>query len=103
MMLIVPQTKFITFKEEPYWPGSQPIVGFAPKLIVRTHVSSEEMCVVFGGYVEYEDFGDGERYLGVWGARKVNRFLRLLRDRGAAIAVETGQPDHYRQRFRASR
>jgi hypothetical protein len=100
-MLNVPEPKFITFREIRYWPGSRPVVGFAPKVIVRAFVSGEELRAIYGGYLEYEDC-NGERYLGVWGARKVNRFLRLLQDRGAAITVENGDPDQFRQRFRAS-
>jgi hypothetical protein len=102
-MLDVPQAKFITFREERYWRGSKPIVGFAPKITVRALVSNEEMAAIFGGHLEYEDRTSGERYLGVWGARKANRFLRLLRKRGGVIALENGEPDQYHQRHRASR
>ena len=78
------------------------MVGFAPKDLVRGLVSDKEMSEIFGGHLEYEEISSGQRYLGVWGNRKVNHLLRLLRERGAIIEVEHPEPSLFRQRHRAS-
>ena len=80
-----------------------PIVGFAAKDIVRSLIDKDEMSALFGGYLEYETQGGDERYPGVWGDRKVAKFLRLLRERGALVEVEQPLPGRFRQRHRASR
>ena len=80
-------TRFFRFREQLYGHGSQPIVGFAAKEVVSSVVSLREMGAFFGGYLEYEKEGGEWRYLGVWGDRKVGRFLRLLRERGAVLEV----------------
>jgi hypothetical protein len=95
-----PPARFFRFREERYWRGSPPIVGLAPKELVTSCVSTEELGAIFGGHAEYESAGGNQRYLGVWGNRKVAQFLRLLRERGAAIAIEEATPGEFRQRHR---
>ena len=46
---------------------------------------------LFLGFAEYGD-ARGERFLGVWGARNASRLRRLLRERGAHLAVHHAQP-----------
>ena len=99
----VPTAKFVRFREDRYWDGTRPIVGFAAKEMVKSLLSTDEMATLFGGYLEYEDSAGEHRFLGVWGDRKVGRFLRLLRERGALIEVEEAMPSQFRQRHRASR
>ena len=77
-------------------------MGFAADETVKSLCSIEEMKAIFGGYFVYEDVGGSQRYLGVWGDRKVGRFLRLLRERGAALETELPSPGRFRQRYRAS-
>ncbi|MDI1285541.1 MAG: hypothetical protein PSV46_14205 [Reyranella sp.] len=99
----MPLPKFFRFREQRYWKGSRPVVGFASKELVSSLFDIEEMSEIFGGYLEYED-GDGSlRYLGVWGDRKVGRFLLLLRERGAMLQIEEADPDQFRQRRRVSK
>lgn len=93
-------SKFFKFREERYWRGSLPVVGFVAAEIVKSLCSTEEMITIFGGYLEYEDVGGGQRYLGVWGDRKVGRFLKLLRERGAALETENPSPSRFRLRHR---
>jgi hypothetical protein len=95
--------RFLRFREERYWRGSQPVVGLAPREFVASRVSAEDLSVIFGGYVEYESADGNQRYLGVWGDRKVAQFLRLLREGGAAIEVEGTVPVNFRQRHQAVR
>jgi len=102
-MLDVLPSKFFKFKETRYWAGSRPLVGFAAKYLVKSLIDTDELSELFGGYLEYENEAGDQRYLGVWGDRKVARFLRLLRDRGALVEVEETLPTHFRQRHRASR
>jgi hypothetical protein len=75
-------------------------VGFAQKEIVKSLMSADEMSTIFGGYVEYENAGGSQQYLGVWGDRKVAQFLRLLRQRGVAMEIEEAVPSDFRQRHR---
>src|SRR3954454_24198043 len=96
-------SKFFRFREERYWGGSLPVVGFAEKELVAPLVSLDEMSAIFGGHLEYENEGGEQRFLGVWGDRKVDRFLRLLRARGAVLEVEEASPARFRQRHRASK
>ncbi len=84
--------KLIRFLEERYWSGSLPVVGFAAKESVEALISADEMSALFGGYLEYEDVSGSNRYLGVWGDRKVSQFLRELRARGAAVELEPSEP-----------
>jgi hypothetical protein len=95
-------SKFFRFREERYWSGSQPVVGFAADETVKSLCSTEEMTEIFGGYLVYEDVDGSQKYLGVWGDRKVGQFLRLLRERGAALEIEQRPPSRFRQRYRAS-
>jgi len=95
-------SKFYRFREERFWSGSQPVVGFAADETVKSLCSTEEMTAMFGGYLEYEDVDGGGKYLGVWGDRKVGRFLKLLRERGAVLEIEHPSPSRFRQRHRAS-
>ena len=96
-------SKFFRFREKRYWNGSQPVVGFAADETVKSLCSTEEMAAIFGGYLVYEDVDGGRKYLGVWGDRKVGRFLRLLQERGAALETDHSSPGRFRQRYRASR
>ena len=95
-------SKFFRFQEERYWSGSRPVVGFAADEAVKPFCSIEEMIANFGGYLVYEDVDGAQKYLGVWGDRKVGRFLKLLRERGAALETEHPSPSRFRQRYRAS-
>jgi hypothetical protein len=94
--------KLIRFLEERYWSGSLPVVGFAAKESVEALISADEMSALFGGYLEYQDVSGSNRYLGVWGDRKVSQFLRELRARGAAVELEASEPSRFRQRHRRS-
>jgi hypothetical protein len=96
-------SKFFRFREERYWNGSQPVVGFAADETVKSLCSTEEMTAIFGGYLVYENVDGSQKYLGVWGDRKVGRLLRLLRERGAALETDHPSPSRFRQRYRASR
>lgn len=46
---------------------------------------------VFFGHAEYRD-DEATRYLAVWGARNASRLRRLLRERGAELAVHHAPP-----------
>jgi len=98
-----PPANFFTYREEKYWKGSQPVVGFAPSEMVKSLFSLEELTAIFGGYLEYEDTGGGQKYLGVWGDRKAGKFLQLLRNRGALVEKRDAAPGQFRQRHRASK
>ena len=52
--------RFFTFREERGWAGSQAVVGFASKELVKSLVSIDELSEIFGGYLEYES-RDGEQ------------------------------------------
>ncbi len=91
---------FLRFRATQGWAGSQPVVGLAPLAVVTALLSQEEMAAAFGGLARYED-AQGRAYLGVWGARKVGRFLALLRTRGLAPQVLDGLPEGLRQRWRS--
>lgn len=79
------------------------MVGFTDKETVKSLFSTEEMSGLFGGYLEYENNAGSQRYLGVWGDRKVGKFLRMLRERGALIEKAEAAPGQFRQRHRAAR
>jgi len=92
---------FFRFRATTGWVGSQPVVGLAPLAVVVALLSRDEMTAAFGGLAKYED-AQGCTYLGVWGARRVGRFLALLRTRGLAPRVSDVPPEGLRQRWRAS-
>ena len=64
----------------------------AHKTWVLQFVSEDELCELFGGYATWRAPAEpspempGEA-IGVWGRRKVARFKRILRDRGAGFNV----------------
>lgn len=91
---------FLRFRAAQGWAGSQPIVGLAPLAAVAALLSPEEMAAAYGGLTMYED-AQGRAYLGVWGARKVGRFLALLRTRGLAPRVSDTPPQGLRQRWQS--
>ena len=90
----------LRFRAAQGWAGSQPVVGLVPLAAVAAVLSQEEMAAAFGGLARCED-AQGRAYLGVWGARKVGRFLALLRTRGLALQVSDGLPEGLRQRWRS--
>lgn len=95
-------SKFFTFREERrYWRGSQPVVGFAAEEVVKSICSTDEITKIFGGYLVYEDVGGNQKFLGVWGHRKVGQFFRLLQERGAELEIERPVPSQFRQRRRS--
>ena len=91
---------FLRFRAAQGWAGSQPIVGLVLLAAVTALLSPEEMTATFGGLTLYED-AQGYAYLGVWGARKVGRFLALLRTRGLAPRVSDAPPKGLRQRWQS--
>ncbi len=91
---------FLRFQAARGWAGSQPVVGLAPFAAVTALVSHEELTAAFGGLTRYED-AQGRTYLGVWGARKVGRFLTMLRTRGLVPQVSDTLPEGLRQQWRA--
>lgn len=66
------------------------LVALAPRNRVLKHIPIEDFQSLFGGHIG-RLVGRSE-YLGVWGARKVSRFRRILRERGATIRVLGGEP-----------
>ncbi len=92
---------FFRFRATTGWAGSQPVVGLAPFTAVAALLSRDEITAAFGGLAKYED-AQGCTYLGVWGARRVGRFLALLRTRGLAPRVSDVPPKGLRQQWRAS-
>jgi hypothetical protein len=95
--------RFITFREEKGWVGSQPIVGFAPKPIVEKLLGKAKLSDTFEGYLEYEQLDNGQRFLGVWGNRNATKLRQMLRKKGGKIIIEHPSPALFRQRHRASR
>lgn len=63
-----------------------------PEPFVEIFFSRDELVAEMGGWVRFVHDGTGERWLGVWGARKAQKFRRMLRERGAVFAVEQGPP-----------
>jgi hypothetical protein len=98
-----PQIKFITFREEKGWAGTQPIVGFVSKPIIERLLGKEKLSEAFEGYLEYESVENGQRFLGVWGNRNTVKLRQMLREQGAQIVIERPSPALFHQRHRASR
>lgn len=68
-----------------------------PEWFVETFFPRAELLAEMGGWVRFVHDGTGERWLGVWGARKTQRFRRMLRERGAVFTVEKVLPAGIRQ------
>ncbi len=54
---------------------------------IQHFLSYHEMSEQFGGYALMRDRGTDKYYLGIWGKKKVPRFRRLLRERGAQLVL----------------
>jgi len=66
---------------------SSPVIQGRAEFIER-FIPQPEMQRIFGGFIRSRDWDAGQEYLGVWGARKISRFRRILRERGASFVVE---------------
>lgn len=76
--------------------------GESPRMVcigiltsVTEVLGKSEMDELFGGWIIYTT-PQMDAYLGVWGTRKVKKFRRILRERGASISLERSKPDAVR-------
>jgi hypothetical protein len=72
--------------------GSQRMVCIGLLTSVTEVLGQSEMDELFGGWIIYTT-PEMDAYLGVWGERKVKKFRRILRERGASISLERSKPD----------
>ena len=73
-------------------PSTRALFCVGPEPFVEEFIPRAELAAAFGGWARFVRDATGERWLGVWGARKASRFRRLLRERGAVFAVEEALP-----------
>lgn len=89
--------KLFEFKTNWYGDGrSARCVIKGPRRQVLKYIPKKDFLSLFGGYVVWKkprprhpDMPD--KAIGVWGRRKVSRFRRILRERGAEFEVVYGE------------
>ena len=70
---------------------SRRVVCIGPKDAIEGALPLDTLTANFGGHILYED-SDGDRYLGVWGARNASRFRRMLAERGVDFSLNAEPP-----------
>lgn len=96
------------FQFRPVWNTrwrSQPLAIKAPKSWADRYIPEAEFRAIFGGRIVWRepikqtDVMPGEA-VGVWGRRKVAKFKRILRERGAEFEVVCGEGPAQSLKFR---
>lgn len=57
---------------------------------IERYMHLDDLILPCGGWIALTDDVTGRTYLGVWGSRNAKRFRRMLRERGANIAIVRG-------------
>jgi hypothetical protein len=88
-----------TFQQKNYlyeyvydWYGDGRLVVQGERTFVEQSIPIAEFSKLFGGYIASRSFDGKEDFLGVWRVRTVQRFKRLLRERGAIFEVKKERP-----------
>jgi hypothetical protein len=74
------------------WYGDGRLVAQGERTFVEQFISIAEFSKLFGGFIACRSLDGKEEYLGVWKVRTVQRFKRLLRERGAIFEVKKERP-----------
>jgi hypothetical protein len=72
------------------------LVCIGPNTAVCEVFSPRQFIQQFGGYLFYSDTETKQIYIGVWGARKVSRFRRLMREGGISYDLKLELPTSFR-------
>jgi hypothetical protein len=87
------------FRDSHFAPSGDTVVCVGAKAGSSPNLGCGQVESLFKGFAVYTDRSVSRDYIGVWGIRNASRLRRLLRERGAALAVRKMPPPSARLRY----